>query len=204
MFLKLLKERGVHPLYSREVLKAAESDIGVPIFAPTGTHWNEFGACHVVREIAQRVSQTHPGRIGSLECSARGWRKHATAQDQDLLRAANVLFPKTLLRPSPLVVGKLTDPPKDAVKPRLLMVGTSFCWELLKIMNRYRLFGDREFLYYFRRQILSKGGTQRLINKDVYDISASIDRHDVIVLEVNETFVEKTGYGFIQRALKRK
>jgi SGNH hydrolase-like domain, acetyltransferase AlgX len=204
MFLELLGERGVSPLFSRELLKGAESETGVPIFAPTGTHWNEFAACRVVGEIANRVNRQYPGRMGSLDCTSREWRKNTTAQDQDLLRAANVLFPRTLLRPSPIVTGKLTEAPGSPAKPRLLMVGTSFCWELLKVMNRFRLFGDREFLYYFRRQVLSKGGVQRPVNRDQYDVDASIDRHDVIVLEVNEAFVEKAGYGFVQRALKRK
>jgi SGNH hydrolase-like domain, acetyltransferase AlgX len=204
IFLQLLRERGVAPVFSRDLLKAAETETGVPIFAPTGTHWNEFGACRVVAEIANRINQQYPGRIGSLQCTPRGWRKNTTDQDQDLLRAANVLFPKTLLRPSPLVVGKMTEAPGSRAKPRLLVVGTSFCWELLKVMNRFRLFGDREFLYYFRRQVLSKGGVQRPVNRDLYDVEASIDRHDVILLEVNEAFVEKAGYGFVQRALRRK
>jgi hypothetical protein len=202
IFLELLRARGLEPLDSRALLHAAEAQSSVAMFAPTGTHWNGYGACLVSAEIGEQARAQLNRPISRLTCSVVGVDGPPTTQDLDLLQITNLLFPHSLVKQVPRTSFKFT--PSDATgdKPRLLMIGTSFCWELLQVLQRNPIFSDLEFLYYFQRQVLSRGGKQRPISKDTFDILAAVDRSDVVVIEVNEAFVHRAGYGFIDRAIK--
>lgn len=201
IFLEILQKKGFEPLDSPGVLRRVANDDATPLFSPTGTHWNEFGACKVASELGRRVQLQLEKPMPRLVCSAQGERARPTNQDLDLLQVTNLLYPNSLIRPVPRVVSRLEGLGPDVFKPKLLLVGTSFCWELLQVLKRNPVFSQSEFLYYFQRQILSNG-KQRSINKDRFDILAAIERSDVVVLEVNEAFVHRAGYGFIERALK--
>lgn len=201
VFISLLKRKGLSPFDSKDFLKQVAAETKLPIFAPTGTHWNQFATCKVAAELVARIGRNLSKIVPTLECTTKGLRKLPTEQDMDLLKITNLLFPETLIQPAPLVISKVTSEP-GATKPKLLLIGTSFSGELMAALNRNPVFDDREFLYYFNRSILPRAGTSRPLNKKTFDVLAAIDRNDAVVLEVNEAFVQRIGYGFIKRALK--
>ncbi len=202
ILIAALRKRGLEPLDSRSLLRSAEAQSNAPMFAPTGTHWNGFGACLVSAELGEQTQRQLNRPMSRLVCNVVGVDGPPTTQDLDLLQITNLLFPASLIKSVPRT--KFTVTPTDVTgeKPRLLMIGTSFCWELLQVLQRNLLFSDLEFLYYFQRQVLSRGGKQRSISKESFDVLAAIDRSDVVVIEVNEAFVHRAGYGFIERAIK--
>lgn len=201
-FLELLRQREVVTIDSRSTLHAAEASAGHAMFSPTGTHWNEYGACLVASELGRKIELVQNKKNGELECLVQGARSKPTDQEMDLLKITNLLYPNSLIRPGLHLISKVKSPLPLPERPKVLVIGTSFCWELLQVLNKNPLLGDREFLYYFQRQILSRGGRQKRINKDHFDILAAVERNDVVVFEVNEAFVHRVGYGFMDRAIK--
>jgi hypothetical protein len=83
-------------------------------------------------------------------------------------------------------------------RPRLLIIGTSFCWELFRSLDRARVFAHRDFLYYFKRLVTYPQGKNRPFTKADLDIEQLVLLSDVVVVEVNEAFVHRTGYGFLE------
>ena len=194
-FIKIMRDKGLNPLDSKEYLKGIEHQIDYPMFAPTGTHWNQFASCKIVSELMSRIGSEFP----QLECTVKGDRKKPTDQDMDLLKITNLLFPEALIKPAPLVTFKVN---KSDKRPKILLIGTSFSGELMGIFNKNPQLADREFLYYYKRQILPSAGSSKPFDSKHFDALAAIERSDAIILEVNESSVQRIGYGFIQATLK--
>jgi hypothetical protein len=65
------------------------------------------------------------------------------------------------------------------------------------------VFAHRDFLYYFKRLVPYPNGKVRAFEKkDDLAMEKLLSLSDVVVLEINEAFVHKTGYGFLERALE--
>lgn len=201
LFLNAAKKKGLNPLIARDFLHELEKETDMPLFAATGTHWNQFASCRISSELVSRIGQQLSVAVPELNCSIKGKRKKPTEQDMDLLKIANLLFPQSLIQPAPLVISRVKKTP-DAIRPRLLIIGTSFSGELMGILNNNPSLADREFLYYFKRQIIPRNGTNKPISPKHFDILSAIERNDAVILEVNEATVNRIGYGFTDKALK--
>jgi len=203
VFRQLLKERGVEPFDSRTFLRQLQKEVDLPLFAPTGTHWSQYAACRVAAALTAQIAQALRRPLNQFSCELKGSPQEPSEQDQDLLKIANLLFPKGLLQRVPVVAVEVPRAVEPSQRPRLLIIGTSFCWELFRSLDRARVFAHRDFLYYFKRLVTYPQGKRRPFTEEDLDIEKLVSLSDVVVVEVNEAFVHRTGYGFLEWFFER-
>jgi hypothetical protein len=83
-----------------------------------------------------------------------------------------------------------------------LFVGDSFIFTLTYLMQTNQLFSNATTFYYYKRRFEYPAGTEAPIDHDQLDLAAEIDRVDAVILEINEYWLPKIGFGFVEPALK--
>lgn len=199
-FRKLLEKNSVPFIDGPRVLQEIEKGKGIRTFAATGTHWSEYGVCEVIRALFRQLEKQIGKELKSLRCEPTILRQTPRKPDRDLLEIANIwtnskfhqaqLYPKTSVAENP-----------DAYKPRMLFIGTSFIWPMLKVMERHKLYHRSDFYYYYSRNREYPSGSYRQINKAKIKWDEYVFTRDAIVIEINEAAIENVGSGFIQDAL---
>lgn len=199
-FIQELSKLGVNFVSTSELLKAQEKAFAYPMFPTTGTHWSELGGCLAAKEIMVRAQNVLGKPIRQFDCRIEGERDRPVYQDADLLRLANLWFPNSLNRPAPKIkrVRTSTD---DALRPRILIVGSSFCWELLRNFEKVNATTDNDFLYYFKRHFKFSGGKGKSIDRSRIDLDKLLSSKDLVVIEINQAFLKKTGFGFMEASV---
>ena len=201
-FLEELSRAGVNFIDAQRVLKAAEgSEFPYPMFSNTGTHWSQLGGCLAAAEITKRIGELLKRTVPKIECQVDGMRDLPVAQDADLLRLANLWFPHLLKRPAPRVSSKRVEA-EGAFFPRITMIGSSFCWELLRHIDRNHVFRSRDFLYYFRRRFDGNKQDRRgvSIDQEKFDFEKELADQDLVLIEINFSAPQHVGFGFVQAA----
>jgi hypothetical protein len=193
---------GVNFLDGYNFLKEKEVELKQEMFATTGTHWNQLAGCLVSSEILKRASSINQKSYTQMKCDITGTRPSPAHSDTDLIRIANLWFPKWHMRPAPIVkpIGVFDN---DSTKPSLLFVGSSFVWELLRQFEGSKTLKNYEFLYYFNRRVSSHAGKNIKIDRAKFDFDSILKNIDFLVIEINQAFVAKAGFTFPQAYLKR-
>ena len=195
-----LKERSVNFIDGFSFLKEMENSLNLPMFATTGTHWNELGGCLVASEIMRKAEQVIGKPQRQINCHVEGLRGRPAYQDMDLLRIANFWFPSLLYAPAPNVDPEIAGV-KNADRPKLLLIGSSFCWEILRQFERVNATSDNDFLYYFKRLVKSSQDKGRPIDKENFKVRGAIAGKDLVIIEINQAFLIRAGFGFAEAVL---
>ncbi|MCB0328894.1 MAG: hypothetical protein KDD70_04505 [Bdellovibrionales bacterium] len=200
-FTEQLNNAGIPFIDSREFLKSEASSFNDKFFAQTGTHWNELGSCLITSKLYSTMHELLLGFDAKLECQVRGQRKLPLPMDRDLLSVTNLWTPEKLVHPAPLVKRAFQEP-SHAPRPSVLFVGTSYLWALFYNIDKANAFSKRDMYYYFKRSVPSPRGTERPIDRsDPIWVKRALT-HNLVVLEVNEVFLHRIGYGFPKMLLK--
>jgi hypothetical protein len=195
-----LQRQGVRFIDGYELLKRKESELGVPMFSPIGTHWNEVGGCLIASEILKQSE--HSNNRAQFECVVGGSHDRPAYHDSDLLRLANLWYETPFLQPAPRV--EIVKSKQKMKEPwRILTVGSSFCWELMRQFENSGAVSQQEFLYYFHRR--SKRASSRGVNFDSgrYDAGKELKGRDIVVIEINQAVLQKAGFGFPESVLRQ-
>lgn len=106
-------------------------------------HWSDLGACLVLREIGVRVAEL-TGAPLDIPCAYTLGRVLRSHDDYDLLRLLNVWRAhhdkQTAIVSYPA--------PGSAPRPSLTFIGTSFEWQLVRVAQETRRFGEIFLAYY--------------------------------------------------------
>jgi hypothetical protein len=194
-----LQREGVPFIDGFELLKRKESELQVPMFSPIGTHWNEVGGCLVASEILKQAGASE-GRAG-FECVVTGNHDRPAYHDSDLLRLANLWYEAPFHRPAPRVQAKRIQQ-EDARPWRLLTIGSSFCWELMRQFDNSGALSNQEFLYYFHRRTKHPSSRGKNFDHSRYNVWNELKARDLVVIEINEAVLERAGFGFPERVLE--
>ncbi len=84
-----LRKEKVNFIDGFELLKDKERILKEPMFATSGTHWNELGGCLVASEIMKKAQSLFYTEIRQIDCQIDGTRERPVYQDTDLLQLAN-------------------------------------------------------------------------------------------------------------------
>lgn len=202
-FTEELKKSEVNFIDGFSLLKNKEGELNQPMFAASGTHWNELGGCLVVSEILKE-SVKNSGKPGPLiECKVSGEMDRPAYQDMDLLRLANFWFPELLIGKAPKIRQNLIL--SDLGKaPNLLVIGSSFCWELLRQFEQSKAASRIDFLYYFKRHAISSADQGKVIDPATFDYKKITQAKDLVIIEINQNFLNKAGFNFPKMYLNWK
>lgn len=196
----LLDEYGIAwmdvPRHFRELRK--QSDI--LLFPKGGIHWNYYGAALVVTGIVDALERQTGRNFAQMRISGVQVNDQVFGTDNDLGDLLNILTWRWSQGPQ---VHPRLEPVPDpmALKPRLLWVGDSFVYTLIHLMQANQLSSDMALFYYYKRRFDYPAGTHAPIDHAQLDLAAEIDRVDAVILEINEYWLPKIGFGFVEPAL---
>src|SRR5206468_1742126 len=112
---------------------------------PTGRHWSEYGACLALQEVTRRYARS-TGRRLDHDCILVRKPGVDDDGDYDLSRLVNAWW-VTRPREVPHVLHQL--PPEPADRPKVMFIGTSFCWTLLADGDRSGQFAVPQHLDFY-------------------------------------------------------
>lgn len=180
---ELLDAHGVE--YVDTAPSMLSSDRGLT-WLPTARHWSRYPACLAVREVLTRYTTRFglapvPYECGNVEYQDR----FPDFDDFDLWRLLNADVPLASRR-VPIV--RHTEPP-PAVAPDMLILGTSFCWTLIKDAAESKAFGRLYLDYYNATFFAMPGAEATKVEKGTPHWNDVVLHNDIYVLDVFETYM---------------
>ena len=200
----LLQEAGVHVLDAHAAFLDWKSDTAHPLFSRTGTHWNYYSAGLITARMLQALEQQAGRNLVDLAVGPVRVDHTPEGTDGDLLELLNIWgWPSLWDRQSfavPQVHPELrVTPDPAAIKPRLLLVGDSFCLTLAEVLEKADACAQLDVLYYFNRTIAYPARDRRGIPLDraAFSAEAALAGRDAVVIEISEHRMAEVGYGFV-------
>ena len=208
-FVRELQREGVRYVDGHAIL-AREKARGAPLlYPPGGIHWSTYGAHFVVRAIWSEFEKQLARplvmlRCDSLSLDARPLPGGVEPDETDMERLLNAvkIDHGGWKYAHPTLV---SDSTANTFRPRLLLVGDSFGWQLTRILARQEMVATIDYYYYFKKhwRITSPSPKPAAMPPRRVDWDKDVFSADAILLEVNEIQIDSTGCGFVDQALAR-
>ena len=181
---RLLDRYRVNYLDGHEFFMQKKEIAPYDVFVRGGTHWSRYGAFLFSDNLVARIRQETGMTIGSISCDPLRIDYLPTGTDCDLASLMNVFDMKATF-------GKTAHPsvtprfPHDHVQPDVLIVGSSF----MHTINEFvfdKLFGERDFFYYYRRNIPKTFREDRQAIPKKEKLRETLLHKQIIIVENNE------------------
>ena len=198
--IPLLRKAGVNVLDGYKFFKDRINEDPYPFFDFSGTHWNEYGSCLIGQQLISLSQELINKPLISFTCDPVIVNDVPGYSERDLSRILNIWWPEATYSNSPRPKSVRVSRGGE-YRPNVLFVGTSYMWALLRHLDVHRVFRKRDFYYYFKRNSTYPKRSFKTIDKARINWQKNVFSKDLVVLEVNEAFVSRVGYGFIKAAL---
>lgn len=198
--LERLRAKGVPLVDGHEVTERFQRETGFEAFGAGGLHWNELAASWTwnaaVRELNSQVDRSF-SEVAADDVSLR----EPVGADADLWEWLNLLDRRPRFR-TPYGTLRATRP-EHAGRPRLLMNGSSFSWELIHVVRKAGLFREIRFFYYTVAEWRFPGGEKVPLDGFGESFPPGAPWPDAIVIERNESQWLWDAEPFIDALLER-
>ncbi len=195
----LLDEYGIHHLDMNETFKEWKAAGAPPLFAKGGTHWNHYAAARVVGMILDALREQGKRSMPVLKVTGAVTNSVVWGADNDLGDLLNLWTSPQFAGPQihPVLEKAVSDP-----LPDILFIGDSFVLTLTRVMDDEGLYRKRDTFYYFNRRYAYPGKVEEPIDKAKFDLAAELEGRDAVVIEINEYWLPRIGFGFVKAGLK--
>lgn len=173
-----------------------------PFFLKSGTHWSYYGACKVSEKIMEQLEKLSQKNVVNISCDPPSIDTTLQGTDKDLLELLNLLDPEAIVEEAAIPYYQ-NNAQGDEFHPRVLAIGDSFMWTPLAILESQNVFAYRDFYYYFNTNYTKDSDQIMQIDRQNYKTTEAL-KHDVILLEVNESGILDIGFGFVEAYLHGK
>ena len=195
-FLKQLNEKGINTLDFNSWFMSLKKKQSFPLFTELGIHWSVYGASVAFDSLVKYVEWKRKVDLPDYEIDKYEFPDTLRPPDEDIYRAANLLFEmKHVKAVYPILKIKTTD---GKNMPTLLTVGDSFWWNIYNNGVTPSVFKDCKFWYYFN-EAFPENYDKKTTVADL-DFEAYVDKADVILLCYTESTLVTIGNGFIEMA----
>lgn len=204
--LPLLQRQGINLVDAPAILESEKRSGTYPVFPRGGTHWSSYGAAVVCDRVGREMEELLGKKLPRVRLTNIRYSPIPEDTDKDLLDLANLWLPQLLyeelpyprtLRPRDLM--RL----RDRYQPRVLVVGSSFSYLLVKYLDQFHLCSKLDLYYYFKSFQSLPSGEHGTLDPRKLDWDKDVFSHEVIILEINETILQAAGFGFVDAALQR-
>lgn len=199
LFLPLLNKYKINHLDGPALLRRYKQQGHYPLFAHSGTHWNDYGSCLITRHLIEKNSSLIGRTTRSFNCLPVVEKSIPSFPDRDLVRIANLWFPESTYRSAPKPLDT-TLVPDNAYRPRAVFVGTSFMWSVFRYLDKHKIFKAYDFFYYFNTHHFYPHRPKRKVERSSIKWKKLFKDTDLVIFEVNEAYLHKAGYGFARLA----
>ena len=176
-----------------------------PLFSRGGIHYNDWGmvfAMQVLRQALEKEGGTPLPALRYQYPVPTDYQPVGT--DDDFARLINVLFlPNHYVSPHP----DLRFDPAHPQNAGISVIGGSFCWHPLQLLDENHVYDSMDFYYYYHTALHHyPGDTEEIVNPDLLDWNQTFLRSRVVVLEISEAkfaLTEATHFSAFLRDAKR-
>jgi len=198
LLMPLLKQQGIHVVDGHALMKKAREDQPWPVFGRDGVHWNDVGAGIAVDAMLASLTERMPRPLPRLVQTEVKVDDKPKNDDADLAGLLNLSYRLRATTPHPVFRVDGTAPP-----PRLMLIGTSFNWQPLRVMRDNGLIVDNTLLYYFKSTARFIGDKQHPLeaNNAAQLLPEAFARAEAVVLEINEALPMQDYVGQLDAAL---
>jgi hypothetical protein len=163
---------------------------GIPREAVWGRfarHWSTYGACLTMQQVV-RAYTSLTGKAVAYECKLAHARRPPSHDDFDLWNLLNMWKPPRINR---VVAVVEHDPPLDgAVKPSVMCVGTSFCWNIMRDAAASLRFSAIHMDFYHNTLVAWPENTSVPVQRGSKDLGDAFLGKDLYVLDLFETYLQ--------------
>ena len=213
-----LRKAGVPVVDAHDLLLQMKDEPGAPLLFPAfGTHWNLYAAQRTLQEVWGAARKDAPSLPPFP--SATGFEMAPPSPtDRDLEGLLNLLwYHRADDVPRP-VFGDEAPSGDRAAMPGVLLVGDSFCFQLMELLHRSRCAGFGRLLFYFRARYEYPYAAMADAGEDAFDRAEDfrkgsldyggldwdglLDGVGLVVIEFNEIYARRCAWGFLDFALR--
>lgn len=174
-----------------------KNKINHPLFAPSGTHMSEYACCIAASEIIKKINKPKYS-MPKLDCRLGKIKKTPFHMDRDLTQVANLIYPEQIYLKVPRTLSRIKDNFVYKQKPKVLFIGTSYMWGILRYFDKHSYFKIRDFIYYFKTLHKKSGKVVKDFKCDKKKFKEYLMNFDEVIIEVNETSLDSLGQGFLK------
>lgn len=196
--LPLLDEFGIHYIDAHKLFLQWKEQGAPPLFSRGGTHWNYYGAGRVVQLILADISARSGKSFDTVEVTSYTADAIPYGTDSDLSGLLNQWSDKIDQGQIHPVFRHL----QGSGRLNLLMVGDSFAFTLIRILETQNLFKRCDLMYYFRRYFSWPAGSDTPIDHAKLDLRQELLSRDAVIIEINEYWLPQYGFGFLRPAIQ--
>jgi alginate O-acetyltransferase complex protein AlgJ len=201
-YVGALREGGIHVVDTASLIHSLKGSYPFDLFPEGGVHWNDVGGARAVSAIVDAINQQAGRELIPPYTFTYTLSKPAAGADRELADLLNVFFPPLGYQtPKVSFTPSVPCAQSPARELNVAMVGSSFGHLPARIMIEANCLDHLRFYYYL---ILGRFGEtpihelqRNLVETDL----APLRDAKVMILEENESFVDRAGYIDPLRAL---
>ncbi|MFK7927317.1 MAG: hypothetical protein AB8H79_03965 [Myxococcota bacterium] len=206
VFRAAAEENDLHYLDGPRFLEDLKPRALAPAFAKGGVHWSNYAGAEVLLELLRQLKERSSKDFFDYAIVDTHWHNPPRPPDRDLAKLANIWTQPDLYEPAmDVTIGPV--PGTGTVHPRVLFVGTSFCWNMTLRKGTESL-GALEVYYYNKSRFIVEGETKTKVgpapDPTAPDFLAKLAAFDLIVVEGNENSIIVMQYDKLFHALGAK
>jgi hypothetical protein len=195
-----LAARGVAVIDGVDISRKLRETQPWPVFGRDGGHWNDIPSVAVVSaiysEIGKQIARSMP-TIDVIRVDVDDQPRHEEGDFGSLLNLPFALHPY----PSPHAVIKRSG---SYHPPRIILVGTSFSWALLRVISAVDGLEGSNFLHYFHQKVMFTNGAP--VGAVVFNAAAEfgdlVESSEAIVVELNTPNLNEKFLEALQSSLR--
>ncbi|MBN1338345.1 MAG: hypothetical protein JXA03_03430 [Bacteroidales bacterium] len=168
-----------------------------PLFTKYGTHWSQYGMSLAADSLIKYIEYTRNTDLPDYKIIRYEKEIRSRRPDYDIGNAMNLIFrlPETDTLAYPVYEFQKDN---QAEKPRLLVIGDSFFWNIYNTELPFKLFKDAHF-WYFNSLVFPETYMDTLLSQTL-SLKEELYHNDVILIMVTERFLYKLAWGFVDDA----
>jgi len=168
-----------------------------PVFPETGIHWTREAGIQVLEALTDCLEENSGKTLKRVSVSGRELqntpRRGSMNNDDDLWQLMNIFSKKRTEYSYPTEIEFI---PENYVQPEIFIQGGSFSWTIIELLYDHDIAEDLNFLYY-DVALYGYDNTRNAISGFLDEtVKISVQKSDLIILEVNEEAVYNMGSGF--------
>lgn len=199
-FIRKLSNSKVKIVDSYQDFKNDYSPFRLKYYNKSGAHWNELGACINSSKIISSLSKSLNKELQNYSCDQLFKRPVPSDYDMDLVKIANLWSENRYSLPVMAPKSKNIEI-KNPYRPKVMIVGTSFVWALLKFFKKHHVFQDSNFYYYFKRKVNLRTGAESRLKPEFEEWKTELDNCDALIFEINQSALQNVGFEFLDKAI---
>lgn len=200
LIMPILKRYGVNVVDGRAQFLDLKKQGVTGLFPSSGTHWSLYGGYRFATALIGCMEQALGRRLVRIESKQTIVSGEPIELDKDVARLGNILFTRSLFTEYRYPVTG-PDSGSGAYRPDILLVGSSFCWNILYYLDMNNTCSRINFYYYFNTDYSYPGKRKGMIDRDGVNWERDVLSRDIVIIETNESQIREAGFGFIEKAL---